>query len=134
MELESIREKHSNGSSFTEEIKNQLVSCLQRNKKEFFEFWDKEKKAWQKDIDAFTALKLFFLEKKTIDVRAEMFSQIEEMSKELDRRLKADPNADPNQIKLEWTRKNAASWRAHRILEIIYVLNDNREMFLGMIA
>ncbi|OGJ86496.1 MAG: hypothetical protein A2487_18705 [Candidatus Raymondbacteria bacterium RifOxyC12_full_50_8] len=132
MELESIRQRHQEGLSG--EIKNQLVACLQKNIDEFAAFFKDEKKAWQKEIDVFTALKLYFLQKKTINVREEMNSQIEEMSKEIERRTKADPRADSNQIKLEWTKQNAAHWRAHRILEIIYVLNENRNLFMNMVA
>ena len=131
-DLKAIREKHDSGE--LDEIKRQLVQFMCANREDFFRFREREIRAWQKDIDPFICLKLFILEKKTIDFRSEMKSQVEEIQKEVQRQLETDATANPQTIKQEWTKQHAASWRAHRIMEVIYVLNENKDFFLSTIS
>jgi hypothetical protein len=131
-EIDKIKEKHSAGE--LEDIRLQLENFLSQNRDAFWQFREREMKLWQKDINPFVCLKLFILEKKTINFRSEMLSQIEEMRHEVASRGHGLSPEQVNGIKEEWARKHAASWRAHRILEIIYVLNENRELFLRVLC
>jgi hypothetical protein len=131
-DLKLIKDKYNSGE--LEEIKGQLVHFLRQNRDAFWKFREREMKIWQKDINPFICLKLFILEKKTIDFKSEMLSQIDAIRREVESRGQGLSPTEVNRIKEEWTRNNAASWRAHRILEIIYILNQNREMFLQVLS
>lgn len=131
-DIDRIKDKHEAGE--LEEIKGQLVHFLEQNRDSFWKFREREMKVWQKEINPFVCLKLFILEKKTIDFKSEMLSQVNEIRREVESRGQGLSPDEVNRIKEEWTRKNAASWRAHRILEVIYVINENRELFLRVLC
>ncbi|MFH0919303.1 MAG: hypothetical protein V1913_02990 [Fibrobacterota bacterium] len=131
-DLNALKAKHDAGE--LEEIKQQLKQFICANRADFFRFREREIRSWRKEIDLFICLKLFILEKKTIDFRSEMQSQIAEIEREVQRRLQTDACANPQAIKQEWTKRNAASWRAHRIMELIFVLNADRELFLNLVS
>ncbi len=131
-DLELIRKRHASGE--LDNIKEQLINFLSINRDEFWKFRENEIRVWKKDINPFVCLKLFILEKKTIDFKSEMISQVNEIRRDIESRGQGLSAAEVAKIKEEWTLKNAASWRAHRILEIIYILNSNRETFLRILC
>jgi len=131
-DIDKVKEKHLAGD--LDEIKSQLEVFLSQNRDEFWRFREREMKLWQKDINPFVCLKLFILEKKTINFKSEMLSQIDEIRHEVESRGQGLSPEEVNRIKEDWAKKNAASWRAHRILEIIYVLNENRELYLRVLC
>jgi len=130
-EIDLIKEKHERGE--LDNIKFQLAAFVQKSRDNFFRFQERENKAWQKEIDLFTCLKLFILEKKTIDFQSEMQSQILEINSYVRQERQKDTQCDEGELKRSWTASRAASWRGHRILEIIFVLNQNRKQFLELI-
>jgi hypothetical protein len=126
-----IQQKYDRGELSS--IKEQLVHFICINYSDFFSFVEKEKRVWGKPVEIFTALRLFILDRKTIDFKSEMLSQVSEINREIE--LKGC-GCDPEQtkkVKEDWLKLHAASWRAHRILEIIYVLNRNRSFFLDLL-
>jgi hypothetical protein len=131
-DIDKIKEKMKAGE--LEDVKIQLANFLSQQRDIFWKFREREMKLWQKDINPFVCLKLFILEKKTIDFKSEMMSQIEEIRREVESRGQGLGPDQVAKIKEDWAKKNAASWRAHRILEVIYVLNENREFFLRILC
>ena len=130
-EIDQIKEKHQKG--LLETIKFQLAAFVQKNREDFHRFRKREIKAWQKEIDLFTCLKLFILEKKTIDFHSEMQSQIQEINSFVQTEQEKDAKRDVKELRKNWTASRAASWRGHRILEIIFVLTQNKDQFLDLI-
>jgi hypothetical protein len=126
-----IKEKYNRGE--LDSIKEQLFHFICMNYNELFSFIEKEKKIWGKSIELFTSLRLFILDRRTIDFKSEMLSQVNEIHREIESKgCGCDPEG-AKKAKSDWLAHHAASWRAHRILEIIYVLNKNRPYFLEVL-
>jgi hypothetical protein len=131
-DIERIRRKHQNG--VPEGLRTQLLNFLKENRGDFEAFRRAEQKAWGKPVEPFTCLKLYILHKKTICFREDLQSQIAEMNRAVETARRADRDINPASVKAEWTRTQAGSWRDRRILEIIYILDREKEMFLKLIG
>ncbi|MBL8026625.1 MAG: hypothetical protein JNL74_09450 [Fibrobacteres bacterium] len=130
-DIDSIKEKYERGE--LDSIKNQLLHFICLHYNDFTSFIEKEKSIWGKPVELFTSLRLFILDRKTIDFKSEMLSQVDEINREIEAKGCGCDPAMAKTIKADWLRLHAASWRAHRILEIIYVLNRNRAYFLEVL-
>jgi hypothetical protein len=131
-EIDHIRVKHQQG--FLDGIKAQLEEFLKRNRDDFLKFREREIRAWGKDIDLLNSLKLYILAKKTIDPRSEILSQIREINRHVDIHKKQNTGICESQLRQDWTVRHAASWRAHRTLEIIYILTQYQDRFLEIVS
>lgn len=131
-EIRLIQEQHKNGG--LDKLRPQLCDFLISHREDFRSFRDRETLAWGKTIEPFTCLKLYILEKKTINFQSDMQSQIAALRRALSDEARRNQALDIAQFKQEWTQANAASWRARRILEIIFVLNQDRNYFLSLLS
>lgn len=127
-DLENIRKRYDAGD--LDPIKQQLIHFICLHRGEFFDFLEKEERTWRKKIDLFVALRIFILDKRTLDFRADLASQSEDMRRDLDVRACGCDAETLQRMKTEWVRTHAGHWRANRVLEIIFVLNRNRDFFL----
>lgn len=126
-ELNKIKSSYANGE--LEPILKQLEAFINCNKEQILRFKIQEEKNWNRPIDLATATKLFILHVRSIDSRAEMLDQINQINKELGGSFQ-DPQAH-NLLCINWVQKYAPIWRAFRVLAIIYVFDQNREMLLS---
>ncbi len=126
-DLALIKERYDKGE--LEPIKLQLKHFICMNFNDFQFFLKKEQSIWGKPVELFTALRLYILDKKTIDFRSEMISQVNEINKELEVKGCSCNPEEAKKVKDEWLKVHAPAWRANRILEIIYVLNRNKNFF-----
>ncbi len=79
--------------------------------------------------DRMTALKLLLLQRKSIDARAEIGMQVEEIKKEAWYRATKDYEC----IAAEWAKLHAAGWREHYTLVLGYILEVKKEKFQGLL-
>lgn len=127
-ELDKIKESYSQGK--LDSLKFQLQEFIRNNKNEIIRFKEQEEKLWEKKLDIETALKLFILHVRSINMQAEMRDQIKAIKEESNYRSHSQNNT--NEISFDWIQYQAPVWRGYRVLSIIYVLNQNLEHFLSL--
>lgn len=125
-ELDKVKLSYANGEF--EPILKQLEVFIESNKEKILRFKKQEEHNWKRSLDLATATKLFILHVRSIDFNAEMQDQIHEINKTLGC---CGDDQNQNSKCIAWVQKFAPIWRAYRVLAIIYVFDQNREMLLS---
>ncbi len=128
-ELERVKESYNNGE--LESLRMQLEKFISCNKNQILQFKLQEEQLWKCPLDIATAIKLFILKVRTIDIEAEMRDQLKAIDMEFNG-TKGDEN-EQNSCCLDWIRQSAAIWREYRVLAIIYVFDQNKSYLLAKI-
>jgi hypothetical protein len=129
-ELEKVKVSYANGE--LESLRIQLEAFISSNKEKILQFKMQEEQTWKRPLDLATAMKLFILKVRTIDIEAEMQDQIKAINKEFEMNYAAE--AEENTRCLEWIRHNGHTWRDFRVLAIIYVFDQNEYHMLSRFA
>lgn len=126
-ELNKIKISYAKGelSPILKQLEN-FISC---NKEQILKFKIQEEKNWDRPLDLSTATKLFILHVRSIDSRAEMLDQISQINKDFENCFQ--DTQKQNIYCIDWVKKYAPIWRAFRVLAIIYVFDQNRDMLLS---
>ncbi|HLV30440.1 MAG TPA: hypothetical protein VKY57_02600 [Chitinispirillaceae bacterium] len=127
-ELDKIKESYAQGH--LDSLKYQLQQFIQNNKNEILRFKAQEEIHWEKELDVETALKLFILHVRSINMQAEMKDQLKAIKEEGNYR--SESHNSMNQVCFDWIQYQAPIWRGYRVLSIIYVLNQNRDFYLSL--
>jgi len=95
---------------------------------------ERERAAWErrmkKPIEPAFAAKQFLLRRKSIDARAEIGMQYEEIRKEA--WYRGEPDHD--RVALDWARQHAGGWRDHYALTLALILDAREQEFLALYA
>lgn len=125
-------------SALAQDVRAGKYSALERA---LFDFLQKnlpaiesERAAWErrlkKTVEPTFAAKQLLLRTKSVDARAEIGLQYEEIRKEA--WYRGDP--DHNRVACEWARKHAGGWRDHYALTLALILNEREDAFLALYA
>ncbi len=129
-ELEKIKSSYAKGELAP--ILKQLEVFISCHKEQILSFKIQEESKWKRSLDLATTVKLFILHVRSIDSRAEMLDQIEEINKTIGNKYEEDIQKQ-NSCCFEWVQKYAPIWRAFRVLAIIYVFDQNREKLISIL-
>lgn len=126
-ELDKIKESYLQGK--LDSLKLQLQQFIQENKSEILRYKEQEEILWNKKLDIETALKLFILHVRSINMQEEMRDQLNDIKNDSG---VSESHHNMNQICFEWIQYHAPIWRGFRVLSIIYVFNENRDYYLSL--
>ena len=126
-ELVKIRRSYESGE--LDSLKHQLISFVRTQREEIWKFREREERLWRKPVDLCTAAKLLLLQVRSIDFKAEMHDQIRAMREACG----TDRQPGSDSALLAWIQKHSPAWRGFRVLAIIYVFEQNRDMFLDLL-
>jgi hypothetical protein len=111
-------------------LEQKLFQFLQKNLPAI----EQERAAWErrmhKPIEPTFAAKQLILRRKSVDARAEIDLQYDEILREA--WYRGDP--DHNRVACEWARKHAGGWRDHYALTLALILNEREDAFLALYA
>ncbi|NLE02692.1 MAG: hypothetical protein GX640_22735 [Fibrobacter sp.] len=129
-EIEKVKVSYARGE--LEPLRQQLENFILTHRAQILQFKNEEEKNWAQELDLATAMKLFILKVRTIDIEAEMRDQIRAIKMELGENV--DENEIHNSKCIDWIRKHGPSWRGYRVLAIIYVFDQNKDLMLSRLA
>jgi len=130
-ELDDIRRQYESGQldSIKEDLKHFIT--LHRSKILAYRAEQEEKGLTLPD-DA--AIKFYLLRYRSINPQREIREQLEEIQKEKwIRGVLTGCAPDAQQVALEWARTHSAAWRQHRVTTIVYVFEQEKERYCGML-
>jgi len=129
-EIEKVKVSYNRGE--LEPLRQQLENFIITHKEQIIAFKAEEEKNWEQALDLATAMKLFILKVRTIDIEAEMKDQIRTIKMELGENM--DDEEVHNSKCMDWIKAHGPSWRGYRVLAIIYVFDQNKEQMLAKLA
>jgi hypothetical protein len=80
-----------------------------------------------------TVIGLYIIQHKSINARAEIIEQKQEIEKEKWIRHQKDSSESSEEIALDWIRKYAGPWRTHRIRTILFVYEKDKHHYLSIL-
>lgn len=125
-ELDEVNQEYAQGK--LEKIKEDLELFIKSHKEPI-----KAVSARLK-VNLDIALRFYILHKRTINTKKENLDQICEMKKEIWYRHEEDSSKPENEIIADWTRKHAAGWRDHRIIQILFVYLQDKDKYLALLT
>jgi hypothetical protein len=129
-ELEKIMEAFS--PQKREAIKQQLGLYLQIHREEILSYRSREQAFWGKDIPLDSAVKMYILSQRTIDVQSEMRDQVTAMKTQIEPLTQAG-TPERRSLAVDWVHNHAKTWRSLRVMGIIYVFNLHKDYFLSIL-
>jgi hypothetical protein len=131
-ELDEIRLDYEAGR--LESIKQDLERFLVAHRAEIAACRAEQERAGAAMSDA-DAVKLFILRHRSIHAQHEIRDQLEEIQREKwIRGVQSGCAPDPQRVASEWAQAHSAAWRQHRLTTILYVFEQERDRYLGLIA
>ena len=80
------------------------------------------------------AIKFYLLRYRSINPGREIREQLEEIQKEKwIRGVRTGCPPDEQQVALEWARTHSAAWRENRVTTIVYVFEQEKDRYCGML-
>jgi hypothetical protein len=130
-ELDDIRRQYESGQ--LDSIKEDLARFICAHKLRIAEYRsEQEKKGLALPEEA--AIKFYLLRYRSINPQREIKEQLEEIRKETwirGVRLGCPPNAE--EVAMEWARKHSSAWREHRVTTIVYVFEQDKSRYCGLL-
>lgn len=131
-ELDEIRENYEKGE--LNHIKKDLEHFLISHKDQILEHFEFLKTFHTKEITIELAVKLYIIKERSINPRKEIEDQLHEIEREKwIRGVQLGKPPDPSEVATEWARKYSEGWRSHRVTTIIFVFEQEKERYLGII-
>ena len=81
-----------------------------------------------------SAVKFYILRLRSINPRREIQDQLEEIQREKwIRGVQTGRAPDPQEVAADWAKRYSAMWREHRLTEIVYVFEREKERYLKIL-
>jgi hypothetical protein len=130
-DLDEIRRQYESGQ--LDSIKEDLARfiCAYRSRIQEYRT-EQERRGLALPDDA--AIKFYLLRYRSINPQREIKEQLEEIQKEKwIRGVRQGCPPDDEEVAREWARTHSAAWREHRVTTIIYVFEQEKDRFCGML-
>ena len=130
-ELEDIRRQYESGQ--LESIKEDLARFIVAHRPRIQEYRvELESKGLSLTDEA--TVKFYLLRYRSINPGREIREQLEEIQKEKwIRGVRQGCPPDEQEVALEWARTHSAAWREHRVTTIIYVFEQEKDRYCGLL-
>ncbi len=130
-ELEDIRRQYESGQ--LESIKEDLARFIVAHRPRIQEYRvELESKGLSLTDEA--TIKFYLLRYRSINPGREIREQLEEIQKEKwIRGVRQGCPPDEQEVALEWARTHSAAWREHRVTTIIYVFEQEKDRYCGLL-
>jgi hypothetical protein len=80
------------------------------------------------------AVKFYILRLRSINPRREIQDQLEEIQREKwIRGINSGRSPDPQEVANDWAKRYSAMWREHRLTEIVYVFEREKDRYLKIL-
>ncbi len=80
-------------------------------------------------------IKFYILRHRSINPRREITDQLDEIQREKwIRGVNTGYSPDPQAVAEDWARQHSAAWRNHRLNEIIYVFEQEKERYVRLLS
>ncbi len=81
-----------------------------------------------------SAIKFYLLRYRSINPQREIREQLEEIQKEKwIRGIQQGRPPDAEEVAKEWARAHSAAWREHRVTTIVYVFEQEKDRYCGLL-
>jgi hypothetical protein len=131
-EIDEIRAKYDSGK--LEPIRLDLERFIRAHKAEIRKFQDRNVAKKLPPLSDEVAIKLYILQHRSINPAREIREQLEEIQREKwIRGVQTGREPDAQTVASEWSREHSAGWRAHRVTEIIYVFDREKERYVRLL-
>ncbi len=130
-ELEEIREKYERGE--LDSIKGDLELFISAHREQIAACRvEQERKGIVLEDDGL--IKYYILRHRSINPQREILDQLGEIQREKwIRGVQDGCSPDPQQVAQEWSRQHSAAWRNHRLNEIVYVFERDKERYVRLL-
>jgi hypothetical protein len=131
-ELDEIQEKYDRGD--LDSIKEDLERFILAHRTGILECRvEQERKGNPLADDAL--IKYYFLRHRSINPRREITDQLDEIQKEKwIRGVNTGQSPDPQRVAEEWAHQHSAAWRNHRLNEIVFVFEKDKERYVRLLS
>ncbi len=130
-ELDEIREKYERGE--LDKVKEDLERFLLAHRQSIREYRDEQRSKGSSMADD-ELVKIYILRHRTINPGRDIAEQLDEIQKEKwIRGVHLGRPPDPREVVEDWSRLYSAAWRQHRLNEIAYVFNMDKERYLRLL-
>lgn len=131
-EIDEIRRRYEAGE--LETIRQDLDRFIQAHKGEISTYRDEQARKGLNLSDE-AAVKFFILHHRSINPQREIRDQLEEIQKEKwIRGIQTGRPPDEQEVALDWARDHSADWRSHRVTEIVYVFEREKERYCRLLS
>ena len=130
-ETDTLQRRYDAGE--LDAIKEDLAQFIVVHRGEIGEFQKERERLGSHPVEDDVAVKLFILRQRTVNAKRDISDQLEEIQKEKwIQGVQMGREPDPDRVTMEWVSKYSASWRAHRLTSIVYVLEREKERYLEL--
>ncbi len=130
-ELKQIEDNYQRGRY------NHLADCLRQfltnHSSRIVEFRTRYEQKQGAPFQLETAIALYVLDNKTVDMKLDMKDQRDEILREIWIRHERNNRETDSEIEKDWVKKYAEGWRIHRTREIMYLFSQNKQEYLGLV-
>lgn len=132
-EIEEIRQKYLRGE--LENLRQDLEKFICAHRGAILGYLDDyNRKNPRRPMGPAVAIKWYLMKVRSINAEEEIREQLREIEKEKwIRGVKSGRAPDPHEVAMEWARLYSPGWRAHRVTEIIFVFEQDRDRFCGLL-
>ena len=130
-ELDDIRRQYESGQ--LDSIKEDLGRFICAHRTRIFDYRaEQERKGLTLNEEA--TIKFYLLRYRSINPGREIREQLEEIQREKwIRGVRLGCPPDEQEVALEWARTHSAAWREHRVTTIIYVFEQEKDRYCGLL-
>ena len=130
-ELDDIKANYDAGK--LEGLRGDLERFLASHRDRILRF-EEEQAARGLSIPRDSAVKFYILRLRSINPRREIQDQLEEIQREKwIRGIQTGCAPDPQEVAADWAKRYSAMWREHRLTEIVYVFEREKERYLKIL-
>ncbi len=132
-EIGHIREKYDKGE--LDQIRRDLEKFLVAHREKIRAIQEKKFSGKQKQLSPEVAVKLYILQHRSINPAREIREQLNEINREkwIHGEMLGRP-PDSQEVARSWARKHAVGWRSHRVMEIVFVFDQEKEKYLQILS
>ena len=130
-ELDDIKANYDAGK--LEGLRGDLERFLVSHRDRILRFHE-EQAARGLSIPRDSAVKFYILRLRSINPRREIQDQLEEIQREKwIRGIQTGCAPDPQEVAADWAKRYSAMWREHRLTEIVYVFEREKDRYLKIL-
>ena len=131
-EIGHIREKYDKGE--LDQIRRDLEQFLVAHRERIRDLQQKKFAGKTKLVSPEVAVKLYILQHRSINPAREIREQLHEINREkwIHGEMLGRP-PDSQAVARSWARKHAVGWRSHRVMEIVFVFDQEKKKYLKIL-
>ena len=130
-ELDEIREKYERGE--LNSIKEDLSRFIVAHRSRIADCRTEQERRGNPLADD-ALIKYYILRHRSINPGREISDQLDEIQKEKwIQGINTGRSPDPQTVAGEWARQHSAAWRKHRLNEIIFVFDQEKDQFVRLL-